>query len=500
MERAMSVRSSMGSGRVRAVAVLVVMSGFAACGGPPPLDETQVKDWVDILYPLPKAERLSPPVSARMISYAGLAMYEALRHSEPGAQSLSASVQGLAPIPEPGEGEHDWSVVAAAAERSVLSGMLEAYALPSTMVQIDTIFEAQIERRRALGVSEETIDRSLAYAEQISAVILEREATDGFMATRPLTYDLPRGEGIWINTTTLEEYAPISASEASQFVRRNNPSAALIPGASNARRTLLDRPSGAGEILPDIDPTEPLEPHWGQLLPWGMTDLATCRPPAPHPYSTDPESPFWAEVMTVYETSMTLTAEQRDIANFWADNPGATGTPPGHWVAIMRQMIVQLDLTPFEAARMFAVTSMALNDAFISAWDEKYKEMGVRPVSFIREHVNPEWETVVVTPPFPEYTSGHSVASGAASTVLTALLGAVPYMDSTHVANGFAPRPYADFDEAAKEASQSRIYGGIHYPMAADNGLAQGQCVARQLLDRTGISAGAGSNRIAGAN
>ena len=371
------------SGRTPAIVAVGLVLALGACGGPPALDQTQVKDWVDILYPLPKAERLSPPVSARMISYAGLAMYEALRHSEPGYPSFSGRVQGLGTIPEPGEGEHDWSVVAAAAERSVLSGMLEAYALPSTMVQIDTIFETQVERRRALGVPEATIERSLAYADQIAEVILEREASDGFMETRSLEYNLPVGEGIWINTTTLEEYAPISASEASQFVRRNNPSAALVPGASNARRTLLDRPSGANEILPDIDPTEPLEPHWGQLLPWGFSDLETCRPPAPHPYSTDPDSPFWAEVMTVYETSMTLTEEQAAIANFWADNPGATGTPPGHWVAIMRQMIVQLDLSPIDGQR-----SISRRHATVLRQDGKLfvrEEIGTMNGTFVNE-------------------------------------------------------------------------------------------------------------------
>jgi membrane-associated phospholipid phosphatase len=133
---------------------------------------------------------------------------------------------------------------------------------------------------------------------------------------------------------------------------------------------------------------------------------------------------------------------------------------------------------------MFALTSMAMADAFISSWNEKYRSNVVRPVTVIREHIDPAWETVVVTPPFPEYTSGHSVVSGAAAAVLEALLGEVSFRDSTHLAVGLDPRPFESLWAAAEEAAVSRLYGGIHYPMAIDHGLSQGRCLGELVLDR----------------
>ena len=191
------------------VALVAALTLGACAPAEPPLDADQMEEWIGILYPLPKVERFSPPVAARLYAYAGLALYEGIRHADPEARSLGGEVDGLGEMPEPGEGEHDWPVVAAEAERLVLTGLIEAYALPSTMVGIDTIAEAQIERRRVGGVSEETIERSAAFAVEIAEVVLARAASDGFDETRGRAYDLPAGRGIWVNTTTLEEYAPI---------------------------------------------------------------------------------------------------------------------------------------------------------------------------------------------------------------------------------------------------------------------------------------------------
>ncbi len=450
----------------------------------PPLDDRQVEQWIDVLYPLPKAERLSPPVASRLHGYAGLALYEGLHRADPTLRSLGGQLPGLPPFPEP-VGEHDWPVVAAELERLVLTGLIEGFAQPSTRVMVDTLAESQIQRRAEAGVDEPVLQRSLEYAAVVAEAILDRAASDGFAKTRTMTYEPPEGPGLWVNTTSVEEYAPISVSASTDLVRLSNPSAALVPGAANARQLVLDRPSGADEVLPDIDPTAALEPYWRDIATWAIPSADACAPPPPVPYSDVPGSPFWEQVQAVYDASMELTDEQRTIALHWADNPGNTGTPPGHWVSILRQLVGQLDLSPIEAAETFALTGLALADAFVSAWHEKYRSNVVRPVSFIREHIDPSWETVVVTPPFPEYTSGHSVVSGAAGEVLTRLLGPDrPFVDSTHVASGIAPRRYASFEAAATEASLSRLYGGIHYPMAIDAGKAQGVCVARALLDQ----------------
>lgn len=472
-------------GRARRAGLAFVCLLLVSCRpSVPPLDERQVEEWIDVLYPLPKAERLSPPVASRLHGYAGLALFEGLHRADPAYRSLGGQLPGLGPFPEP-VGEHDWPVVTAELERRVLTGLIEGFAQPSTRVMVDTLAEAQIRRRVAAGVSDDVVERSMEYAEAAAAHILARADSDGFAETRAMAYDPPVGPGLWQNTTSVEEYAPISVSASTDLVRLSNPSAALVPGSANARQLVLDRPSGADEILPDIDPTAALEPYWRQIATWGLPSAEACAPPPPVEYSERPGSPFREQVDAVYRSSLELSDEERTIALHWADNPGNTGTPPGHWISILRQLVGQFELSPLEAAETFALTGLGLADAFVSAWDEKYRSNVVRPVTFIRDFIDPTWETVVVTPPFPEYTSGHSVVSGAAGEILTSLLGdGRTFVDSTHIASGISPRHYTSFRHAADEASISRLYGGIHYPMAIDAGKAQGVCVARTLLDR----------------
>jgi hypothetical protein len=126
---------------------------------------------------------------------------------------------------------------------------------------------------------------------------------------------------------------------------------------------------------------------------------------------------------------------------------------------------------------------MATADAFISCWESKYRYNLLRPVTYIREVWGlPDWLPPVNTPPFPEYTSGHSVQSGAAFQVLTDLFGEDYAMtDHTHDDRGLAPRSFVSFDEMAEEAAISRLYGGIHYRAAIDLGVAQGRCVAASI-------------------
>jgi membrane-associated phospholipid phosphatase len=126
---------------------------------------------------------------------------------------------------------------------------------------------------------------------------------------------------------------------------------------------------------------------------------------------------------------------------------------------------------------------MAISDGFIQNWRSKYEHDLLRPVTYIRRVIDPDWEPMLITPPFPEYPSGHSTQSGAAAGVLEGLYGpGFAFDDHTHEEDGLGVRSFAGFREAAEEAAMSRLYGGIHYPMANENGLAQGVCVAGHIL------------------
>ncbi|MDT8307011.1 MAG: vanadium-dependent haloperoxidase, partial [Anaerolineae bacterium] len=192
-------------------------------------------------------------------------------------------------------------------------------------------------------------------------------------------------------------------------------------------------------------------------------------------------SPFFEEAVEVYAAVNNLTAEQEAIARFWADNPGQTGTPPGHSMTIVSQILVQEGYMLDVAAEAYAAVGIAVSDAFISCWAAKYDYNLLRPVTYIQDFIDSAWTPPLPTPPFPEYSSGHSVQSAAAAQVLTDLFGAVPFTDHTHDALGYEPRSFPDFFAFAEEAAISRLYGGIHYRAAIERGLAQGQCVGQAV-------------------
>jgi membrane-associated phospholipid phosphatase len=206
----------------------------------------------------------------------------------------------------------------------------------------------------------------------------------------------------------------------------------------------------------------PLLPRWGKVRPWNIADPVAVRP---HPPPRPGEPAFEAEVQDVYRVSQTLTSEQRAIALFWADGPG-TFTPPGHWNAIALDLASAHALDTTAAARLFAVLNTAEADAFICIWDAKYAYWSLRPVTAIRREIDPSWSPLITTPPFPSYVSGHSGASGAAATVLSA----------------FFPAEATQLHAWAAEAAASRLYAGIHFPSDNQVGLALGTSVGEAAL------------------
>jgi hypothetical protein len=218
-----------------------------------------------------------------------------------------------------------------------------------------------------------------------------------------------------------------------------------------------------------------------------------CAPAPPPVYAEDPGSEFYAHARAVYDTGRSLTDEQRTIAQFWADNPGVTGTPPGHWIAIMGQLARADALSLMAVAEGFARLGIAVADAFIGCWQTKYTSNLLRPVTYMQHAIDPTWAPYLSTPPFPEYTSGHATQSAVAAVVLTAMFGIRAFTDITHTDHGLmptlAPRTFSSFDEAAAEAAISRVYAGIHFPFGSQQGLVQGRCIGQVILDRLQFTA-----------
>ncbi|MBT8272039.1 MAG: vanadium-dependent haloperoxidase [Flavobacteriaceae bacterium] len=235
-----------------------------------------------------------------------------------------------------------------------------------------------------------------------------------------------------------------------------------------------------------------IEPAWNKIRPM-VLDSAAQFMPVTHPeFSMEPGTKFHEELMEVYEVSNKITekgddSEEIEIAQFWDCNPYVSVTrghlmfatkkitPGAHWIGISK-IACDTSNSDFEDT-VFAMTktSIAIFDGFISCWDEKYRSNLVRPETLINNYIDDQWEPILQTPPFPEYPSGHSVVSGAASIVLTSIFGEnFSFDDDTEQPYGLPIRSFPSFKAAAMEAAISRLYGGIHYKAAIDNGVDQG--------------------------
>ncbi len=253
----------------------------------------------------------------------------------------------------------------------------------------------------------------------------------------------------------------------------------LAARANDGSDAIVPPPGGSG---PGVwVPTPPaflpyLLPQWGFVTPFAMSSSAQFRPPGPpaldsHRYAAD-----YNEVKELgAAVGSTRTEEQTLIALFWADGAG-TETPPGHWNSIAQTISAARGNTLEENARLFALLNIAMADAAICAWDAKYTFHFWRPVTaiaFAEPQLN--WMSFIVTPPFPDYVSGHSTFSSAAATVLALFYGTDDLPFTT--GSDFLPGVYRSFPTclaAAQEAAVSRLYGGIHFRSANEDGLQAG--------------------------
>jgi hypothetical protein len=411
--------------------------------GPAPAAPTARQDtaevpaaWGRLLYSLLGTEPgNNPVVAARKIGYIGVALYEAVVPGVPGGRSLAGQLNDLPPLPPAtkpkGKNPYHWPTVANSA---LARATVAFFASADAIDELEQTFAAGFQATVAPDVFQRSVERGRAVADAV--VSWSSGDGAGGLAACNAAFDPPAGPGTWIPTP---------------------------PGFQPA----------------------PLQPCWGTLRPLALRSGGDCLAPPPTAYSEDPASAFHAEASEVYEGVNGLTPEQAQIALFWADSPGETGTPPGHWVMIAVQVAEQYELSLAETAEALARVGIAVADAFISCWHTKYVYYLLRPVTYIQDVIDPSWVPFVATPAFPEYTSGHSVQSAAAAGALTAMLGPLSFVDDTHADDlGLAPRAFDSFEQAAREAAISRLYGGIHFRPAIETGLEQGTCVAGKIFRR----------------
>jgi hypothetical protein len=238
-----------------------------------------------------------------------------------------------------------------------------------------------------------------------------------------------------------------------------------------------------------------LEPHWPKIRPWVMDSAGQFKCDPPLPFSTDKNSDFYKQALEVRDIVAAKDTAKEAIAWYWDDNPFAMEvsghiafarkkiSPGGHWMNIVGHACRKANADIMQSAEAYAKVACALADAFISCWDAKYSYNLIRPESYINQYIDPNWQPLIQTPPFPEHSSGHSTISMASATVLTGLFGDnFSFTDSTEMEFGIPARTFSSFNQASEEVGVSRLYGGIHYRHGNVSGLKSGKEIGSFIL------------------
>ncbi len=419
-------------------AVLALM-WFAVLGATPSWADTNRSDkvlrtWNQLVLELVRhTPTYSPPVASRSFAYLGVTAFEAVASGSPDMQSLAGQLNGLAQVPQREAGKtYDEAVVLQAAMAFAAQNFFENTG--PTGQRALAALEAKLRAEAAAGLPADVVVRSEDYGRAVARHILAWSQDDGGAVIEnmgfPLQYELTKGAANWVPT-----------------------------GLVAQQQT-------------------PLLPNWGKNRTFAMPNGATCDLPPPPSYSEDKMSEFYKQSLEVVETQQNISTEQRAIARFWADDAMLSPTPPGHWISIALQIFERDSVALDKSVDVLARLGIAGADSFIGCWNIKFQYDLLRPVTYIRRTMDPKWESLLNTPPFPEYPSGHSTQSGAAAVVMTQMFGEnFAFKDATHERDGIKPRSFPSFWAAAEEAGISRLYGGIHFRAAIDRGLDQGRCI-----------------------
>lgn len=402
---------------------------------------THLHDSVKKLSDVIVHDIFSPPVASRVYVYPAIAAYEAAIHSDKSYKSLAGQLTGLTSIPEP-EPNKEYAFDVAALQAFLTVGKALIFS-EARMVE----FRASLFKKIGDGgISSAVLERSIAYGNTVSDHVLAWADKDNYKQTRSF------------------------------------PKYSIINDPARWKPT----PPAYGEGI---------EPSWNKIRPFVIDSATQFVPAPPTTFDLDKNSQFYKETMEVYEVVKNADAEKTEIASFWDCNPFAmnvTGhvmyatkkiSPGGHWIGITR-IACEKDNSDFvKSTQAYALTSIALADAFISCWDEKYRSNLVRPETVINENIDQDWVPLLQTPPFPEHTSGHSVASRSAAIALTSIYGDdFAYADDVELEYGLPVRKFTSFIHASNEAAISRLYGGIHYRPAIDYGVEQGEKVGKFVV------------------
>jgi hypothetical protein len=378
----------------------------------------------------------SPPVASRVYVYPSIAAYSVLQKGNSESfKGLTGQLNDFPSIPEPNDENINLNLA------SLHAFIVVGRQLIFSEDKITAFQEKTYLNLERKGLPKKVLDASKTYGDNIAEIILEWSKGDLYNQTRT--------------------YPKYTIKEEDKFWKPTPP-----------------------------DYMDGIEPHWSKIRTMVLDSANQFVPKPPIKFDLTDGTAFKKQLLQVYEEGAGVDIEKKEIASFWDCNPYVSHhmghamfatkkiTPGGHWIGITQIATKKAKSDFMETVNAYTRVSISLFDAFISCWDEKWRSLVVRPETLINQYIDEEWVPLLQTPPFPEYTSGHSVISRAAAIALTDIYGAnFSFDDTTEVEYGLPVRSFDSFIEASEEAAISRLYGGIHYMMAIEQGVAQGKGV-----------------------
>ena len=382
----------------------------------------------------------SPPVASRIYAYTSVAAYETSRHLNPQYASLVDQLNGLKYMPQP-----DTSLTYSFELATVEAVLKVGRNLIFSESDLDVFYNNVMTEIRESGMPKDVYKNSIAFGDTVAASVMAWASKDNYKQSRSFPkYTIQSDPATWKPTP---------------------------PAYMDA-----------------------VEPSWNKIRPVVLDSAQQFKPQGPVSFSIKKGSDFYKIAEEAYLTGKNLSKEQEEIARFWDCNPFVMNvnghvmfankkiSPGGHWINITRVACEKVNAGYAQSSEAYVRVALSLLDGFISCWDEKYRSRLIRPESYINQYIDEDWLPLLQTPPFPEHTSGHSTISGSAATALTYVFGDnFAYTDSTEVEFGMTSRSFASFQQAADEASISRLYGGIHYRPALEIGLASGRKIGEYI-------------------
>lgn len=403
-----------------------------------PVDDTEqtaspdmLVNWIKNTLIFSRNATMNEAEVSRVMAYAGIAYYEGLAAGILGSRSLQGQLTDLTDLPEPNAGiNYNWGIVATSSTYKML---LHLFKDESSSIRAAIISQqnTNIDEYYFYGVSESRIDVSTDYGERLGSALVDWAKADGILEYGNCADTLAYPDNYWQRTHPRE--------------------------------------------------LAPVEPCWGNMRPFTFTHAETdltCLPSTTIPFSTDTASFYFDAAQELNQAQIDLTDEQLEDVVFWNDGIYSYRAA-GHAIHQLVDIIEQYDLNANEAAIDFARLGIACADVYISAWKIKYDDKPMRPITYIREHIEINFEGPVETPAHPEFPCSNALVGYAAAQIFTNSFSNITFTDNTQIILGKEPRTYSNFMEMANENAMAQFYAGSNYLNTVEASEYQGRCIGQ---------------------